>query len=39
MKRYIIIALIILSGIIQYSCATTCEVRPPASTTQGQVGK
>jgi len=39
MRRYIMIALIILSGVIQYSCATTCQILPPASAAQGQVNK
>jgi hypothetical protein len=40
MKGIIAIALIILSGIILYSCATTCPIIiPPASTAQGQSNK
>lgn len=39
MKRFIIIALIVLSGMLFYSCATTCQVLPPASAAQGQGNK
>lgn len=39
MKRCLMIAIIILSGIVFYSCATTCEVRPPVNTTYDQAGK
>ncbi len=40
MKRFIIISLIILSGIIFYSCAATCPIIiPPASAGQGQGSK
>lgn len=36
MKRLIIISLIILSGILFYSCTTCPLVIPPAGTEEGQ---
>ncbi len=39
MKRLIIISLIILSGILFYSCTTCPIIIPPASTAQGQSNK